>query len=160
MEAEDASVPAHEEVVKERVAHPDPNQLGQSCAITEQRRYQEEGAGGAAATVNADSGQRETALKERKFGVEILQVPFPHLLILRFHRIEINPPSMMNLLHGSGAAALPALQQTKARCIRVTTMVSDCSILMSPNMPLSQLQDTKSLGSFDHRPLRSARIHL
>ena len=90
-----------------------------------------------------------TVAKERRLsrkgssGSRSSRCLFPHLLILRFHRIEINPPSMMNLLHGSGAAALPALQQTKARCIQVTTMVSDCSILMSPNMPLSQFQDTR-----------------
>ena len=76
MEAEDASVAADEEVVEERIAHSDPDQLGQSCAITEQRRYQEEGAGGAAAAVNADSGQRETTLKERQFRIQIVQVPF------------------------------------------------------------------------------------
>ena len=94
MEAEDAAVSAHEEVVEERFANSDPDQLGQSGAIAEQRRYQEEGARGASATINADSCERETTVKERKFRIKIIQVPFfPHPLILRFHRIEINPPS-------------------------------------------------------------------
>ena len=96
MEAKDAAVSAHEEVVEERIENPDPDQLGQSGAIAEQRRYQEEGARGAAAAVNANGGKREKTLEERQFRIEIVQVPFfssSHLLlILGFHRIEINPP--------------------------------------------------------------------
>ena len=76
VEAEDAAVSAHEEVVEERIENPDPDQLGQSGAIAEQRRYQEEGARGAAAAVNADGGEREKTLEERQFRIEILQVPF------------------------------------------------------------------------------------
>ena len=76
MEAENAAVSAHEEVVKECIADTDPDQLRQSGAIAEQRRYQEEGAGGAAAAVDTDGGKRETAVEERQFRISIVQVAF------------------------------------------------------------------------------------